>query len=217
MASFTIKILENNKKIQTLITKALKKDIDKKMVQAANKMVRPIRILVRTSLNKQPEYIELDNGILAAHFGLPDGRNRIDRIIDTWVNNITVRTKKSFFRQQQISSGLSVGIVKRDYSDVLSEAASIVTTNKGQPLPWLEWLLKFGDQTIIRDFDISFNPIGRSRSGLAIMIQEPGGRWGVPPQFAGTATNNFATRALDDASDKLIDIIINSLKSTLRF
>lgn len=215
MGQFKVTIVETTKKIEGKINQALRKDLDKKMTRAANKMIRPVRNLIGRSLRSQPEYDALDNGRLAGHFGLPDGRARIDRIIDAWVNNITIKAKRSFFRSGQLSAGLHIDIVQRDYADVLALDAATIITEKGQSLPWLEWLLKFGDRTIIRDFEISFSPVGRTRSGLAVMVSEPGGRWGVPSQYAGTQRNNFCTRALDEASDALREIIINTIRTTV--
>ena len=39
------------------------------------------------------------------------------------------------------------------------------------------------------------------------MIQRTNASWGVPAEFAGTANDNFATRALDGLNDD-IDIIV---------
>jgi len=213
---FTIKIVENDKKIKTLITKSLVKELNIGLKKTASSLIRPIRVLVGVGLRRQPEYYSLDNSLLAASFGLPDGKNRIDEIIDMWLNNITVRSTRITSVSDKFSGGINIGIVDSSYSDVLAMQASSVTTEKGEALPWLEWLLKFGDQKIILDYDIFFNPVGRSRSGLAVMIQRAGSAWGVPSQFAGTEDNNFVTRGLQTIESDLLRVIERTLKTTVR-
>ena len=38
------------------------------------------------------------------------------------------------------------------------------------------------------------------------MVKSDGKRWGVPPEFAGTAGNNFVTRAIDSIEDDIINL-----------
>ena len=82
------------------------------------------------------------------------------------------------------------------------------TTLKGRVIPWLEWLLIAGDKTLLADYvfteDVS---VGTSRTGLGLMRQQNTGRWHVPREFAGTAKNNFVTRALSRLENEVITIM----------
>ena len=205
-------VLENYKTIDAKIKKSISKEIDIYLSKSVKKVILPIKKIVKKSILNQPEVSSLENGQLAAEFGLRDGKNRIENIIDIWLNGIKVSTKKSNLKSGKISAGFSISMIRRDFRDVLSSGFGSIRTKSGQELPWLEWLLRFGDIVIIRDYDVDFQLNTNSRSGKAVMIQGKGKKWRVPPQFSGTESNNFVTRALDDAEND----IINAFKSELR-
>lgn len=215
MANLRLTLVESSKQIQAKISRAILKEVNKSINRAAVRMVGPIRKAVKEALLDQPEVLSLGGGQLAGEFGLPNGRDSIENIIDLWVNNITVVKKNASSRGGQISAGLTITMIQRDYKDVLSSSFASVRTAKGQELPWLEWLLRFGDKTIIRDFEVSFHPgrLARSRSGIAIMVGGKSKRWKVPPQFSGTPQNNFVTRALDDVQDDILKIVETQLRA----
>lgn len=208
-------LVESSKQIEAKINRALLIEVNKSINKAAIRMVGPIRETVKGAIFSQPEVSSLSGAQLAGEFGLPDGRERIESIIDIWVNNITVVKKNATARGGQINAGLTINMIQRDYKDVLASSLATIRTLKGQELPWLEWLLRFGDRAIIRDFEVSFDRgrLARSRSGLAIMVETKGKRWRVPPQFAGTPQNNFVTRALDTVQDDVFKIIETHLRA----
>lgn len=206
MARISLELVESNAEIEKKIKQALLRDVDKAMAVAVNKSVTPIRNLVKNKLMEQPEVQSLQGGQLAGEFGLPDGARRIEDIINFWVSNIIVSKKKATASGGRLNAGLSIRLIQRDFEDVLSLNSATVITEKGEELPWLEWLLKFGDRVIIRDYDVYFSKSRRSRSGLAIMINNKRS-WGVPPQFSGTIENNFVTRALESIEDDIVNIL----------
>jgi hypothetical protein len=208
MAKLSLQLVESDAQITKKIQQALLKEVDKVMGTAVNKVVTPIRNLVKSTLMEQPEVKSLDGGILAAEFGLPDGGRRIEDIIDFWVSNIIVSKKKATASRGTVDSGLTIKMIQRDFQDVLNLSSATITTEKGQELPWLEWLLKFGDRVIVRDYQILFSNTRRtSRSGSAIMIKSSKGSWGVPSAFAGTIDDNFVTRALEEIEDDIVNLM----------
>ena len=40
-----------------------------------------------------------------------------------------------------------------------------------------------------------------------------GGRWGVPPEFAGTIKKNWITEAIDSIEDQVQNLLAKSLRS----
>lgn len=207
MVKLSLQLVESDIQIDRKIRQALIKEVDKVMNRVTNKSVSPIRNLVKKSLMRQPEVKSLDGGILAAEFGLPDGGRRIEDIIDFWVNNIIVSKKKATASGGKINANLTIKMIPTDFEDVLGFESATITTEKGQVLPWLEWLLKFGDRVIVRDYTIFFGGNRRSRSGGAIMVKSNGRSWGVPSAFSGTIDNNFVTRALDEIEDDVVNVL----------
>ena len=218
MVKASLTLVENQKQIESKINKALKKEVDAAVAKAARRLKAPITELLRNAILSQPEVNSLQgSGQLAAEFGLPDGRRRISQLIDIWTQGIKIVKKNATVRGSQINAGLSVTMVQRDFEDVIQSEAAIVRTAKGQELPWLEWLLRFGDRIIIRDYDVSFNrgQQKRSRSGLAVMVKGRGKRWRVPPQFSGTPRNNFVTRALESIDEDVSKLVEAQLKAAV--
>ena len=72
-------------------------------------------------------------------------------------------------------------------------------------------IFKFCDQILISGFE--FQPgsnLGRSRAGR--MVESPMGNWRISPEFAGTKSDNFITRAFDR---NIQDKIVNAVKKTI--
>lgn len=207
MVRLSLKLIESDIEIDKKIRKALIKEVNKVMTRLTNKSVKPIRELVKNTLMEQPEVKSLDGGILAAEFGLPDGGRRIEDIIEFWVNHIIVSKKKATASGGKLNASLTIKMIPTNFEDVLGLDSATIVTEKGQTLPWLEWLLKFGDRVIVRDYTIFFGSKRRSRSGDAIMVRSNKRGWGVPSAFSGTVDNNFVTRALDEIEDDIVNIL----------
>ena len=173
-----------------------------------------LRAAVRESLMATPEYQSIIQGKLKAQLGIPESDTRILSIIDTWVNNISVKVKagKSPFLS------IEIGIIKDDYSDVLSlpHASYTYKSKRGQgTIPWLKWLLLEGDKRIITKYEFSQNTRG-SRTGMGIMISKHRGSWQVPPEFSGTSVDNFATRALGNIEQVIDQLVEKTVKGILK-
>ena len=206
-------ILKNLKGLQSHIIKDLRRELDKRLGKNLRKIESELQLAVRGALLLQPEVQSLLNrGKLQAEFGIRDSRDAITEIIDFWVSNIVVRkTPVRVANGKLLKSNIIVNMIRADYHDVTSIPAANIYTDKGAVLPWLSWLLTFGDKYIVRDYEIKY-AVGNfrfpfSRSGGAIMVPAPKKAWRVPPEFSGTQNNNFVTRAIDSIDSRLEDIL----------
>jgi hypothetical protein len=181
------------------------KEIRRKITLSIDRITESIEIalqnLVRLKLEAAPEVNSLAGGKLRYQFGLVDGAARIQNIIEFWADSIEVTYVAGAGR----FGGISISMGDYDYSQALSMSEAEFTTEDGTPLEWLRWLLLEGDTRIVNNY--SFQSGRRGRAGGGIMIQRTNASWGVPAEFAGTANDNFATRALDGLNDD-IDIIV---------
>lgn len=209
---FSVRIIESDKKIEKLIANALKKEIGKSMQKAASAIQRNLKIIVTQAIKGSPEYLSLVGGRLKFEFGLPDALQRIDRIIDIWTNNIQVTSRQIRVVGGTFAGGIVIKMFRSDYSDVLASNAAILTTEKGTRLNWLEWLLKFGDRTIVKEYEVDLGEHPGSRTGGAVMVQSRG-RWKVPSEFAGTPRNNFLTRAMNEKEGEIMRMIEREIKA----
>ena len=140
-----------------------------------------------------------------------------ETIVNTIINSIQVGYTPLKTTGNRITGGISVYILVADFSDILGLDVATITTEKGQKLPWLQWLLTQGGRIIIDDYSVKMKP-GRGRSGQAIMVQN-GNSWNVPRAHAGTIEDNWLTRALLDPNNgylaTLRNIVYNEISRSI--
>ncbi len=194
----SLKILENNATIHKHILNALKKGLESAMKRSVGSVSIEVKNVVKQAIISSPEYRELVGGELQAELGVPESSSRLEQILDIWLASLNVSRKPVRISGSSLSGGFSLFMIREDWSDVLGTSAAQYTTLKGKIIPWLEWLLLAGDQTIITDYTFSATvPAGYySRTGGGVMLDAPQRRWHVPRQYSGTALDNFVTRAL---------------------
>lgn len=205
-------LLDNSNTITKNILSILRDELNRVFVSSIPNIRTKIRDLIKEALITEPEYSSLISGKLKYEFGIPTSQ-KVNSIIDLWTQNIVVDYSPPVARASTISGGFSISAIQSDYSDVLSnESAIVIDSLSGAVLPWLEWLLLYGGQIIVRNYKVKMGPNNRSRTGMAIMIESPGDNWRVPPEFAGTSNNNWVTRALSKIDDQILDVIQSEIE-----
>lgn len=212
MASIPIKlsIKQSTRDISAEIVKHMVSDIRNYFDKAFHSIKADLSSIIISSIRNSPEYNSLLNGQLKAEFGLPDSDSRVNTLLNFWENT-------SFESSTVIASGnklkgkFSLNMIQSDFRDVLSLSEATLTTEKGTDLNWLEWLLLFGDKTIIKDYEVELGSNPRSRTGLAVMKKTLRGKWRVPPEYSGTINNNWITRSIDSVSSEIENLINRSL------
>ena len=196
------------------VTKEVTTKVKRVAPRIKTRVTEEIRIAVREALVATPEYQSILQGKLRAQLGIPDPNTRIITIIDTWVNNISVKVETGTSPLLLID----IGLIRTDYGDVLSlpQATYTYRSKHGQgEIPWLKWLLLEGDKRIITKYEFSSNPRG-SRTGMGIMVRKSRGSWQVPPEFSGTSVDNFATRALGNIESVIDKIVEKAVKDAFK-
>jgi hypothetical protein len=186
----------------------LVKQVNKAMFSVANSPVlrNTINEIIEKNIISSPEYQSLLNGKLAGLFGLDNPDYILSKIIQTVKNSVLIETRPAIF-SSVISAGITVSLLPSDFSDVLS-IEGVSYDSKGGAVDWLKWLLTAGDTVVVVDYDVVFgNAFVGSRSDFAIMERNVGQGFSVPPEYSGTAQNNWLTRSLEDV-DKLIGNIL---------
>lgn len=206
------KLLDSNKTIESKILNALLPDVAQYVNTAITHIKRDISNIVMSSIASSPEYASLISGNLQYELGIPDPMNKIAGLIDIWTRNIQYEYKKPSISNNKIISKFSASMIRADFSDVLySEYAVVQDMSRGYNLPWLEWLLLNGNATIVKDYQVIIGPNSRSRTGFAIMRNNPATYWKVPSEFAGTINDNWITRAIESASSQIDNLLQKAL------
>lgn len=189
--SISIKLLDPIKKVEQDVNKAMAEAVNDIITKNIGQITRSVKSIIPQWLSAQPEIqslLDTNPGSLVGQFGIKNSQQVVSSIINSVVDATEVKFVKY---RSNLKGGLELNFQPSTFSNLLSLPEGHTVYADGD-LHWLEWLLKRGDATIITNYQ--YNPVtGLGRSGLGNMI--PGGFFRVPPQFSGTANNNFITRA----------------------
>jgi len=186
--------------------------VAKDMLNEIKRIINKSIPSIKTALNNRIQKIVFNRLVAGVptisgrdlyEIGVPDINNRIMSVIRVASQSIEVKVSQGNLLR------IDIGILKQDYSDLLSlpESVFVYASGRGSGvLEWLKWLLIEGGGSIIGGFDFSPIPSNFSRTGGGVMV--PGGSWNMPSSLAGTSQNNILTRALDNIQ-KDLELILN--------
>lgn len=205
----SLKLLQNNAVIENHILQSLRKGLDGAIRKSVGSVSSKVKNIVREAITSSVEYGELVGGELEAELGIPDSSSRVENILDIWLQSLTITRKPVRISGKSMAGGFAVFMIREDWSDVLNSPSSRYVTLKGKQIPWLEWLLLAGDQTIITDYTFSATipPRYKSRTGKGVMLEAPQRRWHVPRKYSGTALDNFVTRSLSGVGQQIQQVM----------
>lgn len=213
-----IKLIDSYQTIQRRINRAFADEMNDRLKASRQKIEDAIANNIGRIFVNSPEYASLTGqGLLSKHFGIPqnDAISKLDVIINTLASSVKVTHRKVTVVNNQFSGGLTVYAFLADFSDILSLDEGKVVTNKGQSLPWLQWLTIEGDKIIITGYDVLFGTFPSSRAGGVIMTKTNQRAWRVPPEFSGDADNNWIIRAIDDSLSYIENLISGAIRQNL--
>lgn len=214
-----IRLTDSIDVIERRVVRAFARELDARVKKVAVDIQNDIANNIGKIFPTTPEYMSLTSGgDLARHFGIPQNEaiQKMDAIINTLANSVRVRyTKITVGAGNRLNGGITVYAFLEDFSDILALSESKVTTNKGQQLPWLEWLTIEGDKIIITNHEITYGPYPTSRAGGTIMRKTTTGTWKVPLQYSGTPDDNWITRAINTSNVYLENLIGGAIKHNI--
>jgi len=205
----TIKLIDPVSKITTDINLSIAQYLNDRIIKNRLSTINKIKSYIPAWINSQPEIISLQSqttNTLFALFGLRSGSTNsiVDDIINSVVNSLSFSFNPI---DNQLNGGITIELQPSDFQNLLSLQSGHVVYSQGD-LHWLNWLLTMGNSVIIANYNYSpQSGAGRSRQG----IMKFGGSFRIPPQYSGTDTDNFITRALTgSAQEDQITQIINT-------
>jgi hypothetical protein len=209
---FGASILESVASITSQVVKGFAKQVGDLFNKAQPNIQRELRTRLADAIRSQPEYGSLKSGSLRYEFGLADA-SVVDSLVNRFVESIYVTTKNINTSSTKINAELVFSIIaNEDLDNILSSSDANIVTEKGDVLPWLNWLLLRGNEPIILTHRILIKPSPYSRTGQAIMIPTAQGSWRVPQSYIGTVDNNWITRALSSIEDDISNILAKHIK-----
>lgn len=211
--SIRIKLTDSIDVVQQRVNEAISELATENINKGKLKAQAKISQLVNRWIISQPEMKSLmsyDIGSLAGQFGLPAGQGflAVEAIAQSVADSITVQFSR--FNPSSLAGDLNINIQPEGFSNILNLGVGHVVFSGGD-LHWLDWLLTKGDTIIVVGYH--YEPkSGAGRSSLGYMSS--GQAFRVPPEFSGTAENNFITRAIigqpqEAAISNIIEMLIS--------
>ena len=198
MAGTRLKLVTTPSQFAATVQFLVAPKADKILTKAKPAIQNRISNLLRTAIEGSPTIQSLKGGELQVDFGLTDGA--ADAATRDIVNAV-VSAVNVFFQKSRQGKTLGNLVIQIDPA-IVSTAVQTSTTNgiynsNGNQITWLDWLMNKGTQVVIEGFEVvsTANYDERSRSGGGFMLPT-GGVFRVAPEFAGTAGDNFITRAI---------------------
>ena len=206
-----LKVITKESVIQKRILRAIKDHLNKKIPKIEESISNKAQSLILESLNASNETRSIISGKLRGELGITDPTGSLSQIFNGISKMVDVKVSRARKAGQGIRMSITLYAVPIDLS-AFNHIGSYIT-EKGQIIPWFEWLTTLGDRVIVRKYDAEVGHPEFSRTGNTIMVTGSG--WRVPPEFSGTATNNFVTRATDAILPELAQQIEKSFGDML--
>ena len=209
--SISIKLLDSVRSIEKKVNAAIAKQANSITSKSDQPSRRKIYSFVYGCIQEQPEIASLRSGgqgSLAAQFGIPAGQE--SSVADAIVTSIAAATRVNISKfNQKLQGSIEISFQPASFANLSGLPGTVIHTDLGVRLEWLDWLLKEGGRVIIVGYEYAASSGGRSRGG----IMRAGNSWRVPTQFSGTADDNFITRAFANREKELQGLLGSFLGS----
>lgn len=142
-------------------------------------------------------------GIAQWDLGIPFGtaNDFIDAVAKQTADSILIRYGRLRRIGNKIGGRIGIFCVKSDFADVLALPQAEITTEKGEQLPILLWILTMGENPIPQTSGYKvFHKRGTGRSGGATMEPTTNASefFKIDSSYSGTETDNWLIRAFEE-------------------
>jgi hypothetical protein len=197
MANARLKLVTTPSQFAATVQFLVAPKVDKLLVKAKPAIQNRISHLLRIAIQGSATVQDLKNGQLRVDFGLTDdaAASAVVDIVNAVLSSINV-----FFKKTPRGKTLGTLVIQIDPASVsaIVQTSSIGSyLSDGYKITWLDWLMTRGTEVVVEGFEVvsTASYDDRSRSGGGFMLQT-GGAFRVAPEFAGTAGDNFVSRAI---------------------
>lgn len=213
IANITINLPKNlNRDLNTFVMREASRKLNKVFLRIKSSFKQVISFYLLEKISKSPEYLSLSSptGILKGEMGIVNHEDVLNQIVEAIKDASEFIVIPVSIKGPIISGGLQIGILKQKLEEVLSINAASFTSENNFAVDWLKWLLTLGDEIILLEYAFSAQNTPKSRTGLGVMVKGQG--WRVPPEFSGTFSDNWLTRALKGVEVELEKYIIGQIR-----
>ena len=191
---------------------------------ARNECRRILRQSLKTSREYKALFMEVQSARemgLQGELGIEDPESTVNAIIEAVVGALRVdvikSTGKYYFGTVSSLGGLRVVIVPQDLKFLLNLGEASYSSYGGE-VEWLSWLLYSGTEVIISDYYVMYghnSPASRTNDAIMVKSGESKKNFRIAPFYAGTAGNNWITRAGVRAEERIKEILVQKIRDAL--
>lgn len=180
------------------LLKAYMKEVNDNFSRSVPKIKNAISGIIFNAVYNSPELQSVRIGKLKLDFGIVQDSSF--EIASAVSRSISIKYDRFIYRDGHIEGGVYVNVQPQSYLNILDLPASVTLTENGAILPWLDWLLNYGDSIIILNFGVKYTNGGRSGGAIMTPKNRP---FKVDPIYSGTVEDNFITRALNGSYSEI--------------
>lgn len=211
--------LKNEKELKKHIRLSIIKHFYNMLVKATEEIKQKIAAYNVAQWQLTDTYDSLINGDLNHQFGFHEGsaKRKVDAVLHKIANRIKVIPKINGRGKNPELLRIIIIQYGRVGSDVLDSRDALIPirpTKNRTHIPWLRWLLFYGNSYLIKNYAYLDITSDSSRSGRGIMIPEEGA-WKIPSKYTGTANSNWLSRTFEENRQLIETAYRNIIKSAL--
>jgi hypothetical protein len=200
MITLSVDMSDTIAAIEKKVLDSLAKIMNDVLQHARSGVISGIQDLCDKLIRRTPEFEALwGHDFLLGELGVPDIEQRLNAILEGVKRGVMADIIPVKRQGSGLAGGMLIGIIPSELGTILSLPESSYETEKGQTIPWLDWLAQQGDRVLVWGYDVEMartsTAKARSRTGLALMVKGTG--WRIDPRYVGFPHNNFFTRAFD--------------------
>lgn len=214
MLNYKVKLVGGEQNLKRELNRAILEELTSVLGGAFRSVESTIQQNFRNAMKGEIEYLSLmGHGLesLKGHFGIANTQD-VEDVVTAVSSIIRVNVGKTRMLKGEVKTSFGIGLenIRTIVEGLIDVGLGGHLTEKGEEIPWIDWLILRGNQIIIREYDVLFKP-GAGRSHQAIMVGGRKKRWRVPPMFQGTANNNWITRSLLVMEKDVQDIVTQEI------
>lgn len=156
--------------------------------------------------------ITADPAHARSQVGVVNGALAAEQVVNGLKDSLAVAIDMPRATSGGLTGGVTVGVSRDDFSDVLAQPLSRFMSN-GHNVDWLHWMLLEGSSLVVAGFKFVAEPrhAKASRTGVGIMVKSSSG-WQVPAPLGGTKADNWILHLLTGLDGVVSTILIEELR-----
>ena len=157
---------------------------------------------------------------LKQELGLTNAEGKVAELIDGVKESVAVTAKQLRGGVLAKKPILEVKVVQDNLRNLANRDFAFQENSprfRPELLPWLRWLIEGGRRALVKNSRIIRGRPGQGRNqGGSIMSRnDPQGTWAMPPEHAGTITDNFITKVFDSISNNVRGIVNKRVNASI--